>query len=34
MRHVDSREAVTHLQKAAELNPELPTVHSVLGVAS
>ncbi len=33
MRHVDSREAVTHLQKAAELNPELPTVHSVLGVA-
>jgi len=33
MRRVDSREAVTHLQKAAELNPELPTVHSVLGVA-
>jgi len=33
MRRVDSREAVTHLQKAAELNPELPTVHSLLGVA-
>jgi Flp pilus assembly protein TadD len=33
MRRVDSREAVTHLSKAAELNPELPTVHSLLGVA-
>jgi tetratricopeptide (TPR) repeat protein len=29
----DSREAVPELQRAAELNPDLPTVHSLLGVA-
>ncbi len=33
MRRVDSREAVPELQRAAELNPDLPTVHSLLGVA-
>jgi Flp pilus assembly protein TadD len=29
----DSRAAVPELQRAAELNPDLPTVHSLLGVA-
>jgi tetratricopeptide (TPR) repeat protein len=29
----DSREAVPELQRAAEINPDLPTVHSLLGVA-
>jgi tetratricopeptide (TPR) repeat protein len=29
----DSRQAVPELQRAAELNPDLPTVHSLLGVA-
>lgn len=33
MRRTDSREAVPELQRAAELNPDLPTVHSLLGVA-
>jgi tetratricopeptide (TPR) repeat protein len=33
MRRVDSRQAVPELQRAAELNPDLPTVHSLLGVA-
>jgi tetratricopeptide (TPR) repeat protein len=33
MRRVDSREAVPELRRAAELNPDLPTVHSLLGVA-
>ena len=33
MGRTDSREAVPELQRAAELNPDLPTVHSLLGVA-
>jgi len=33
MRLVDSRQAVPELQRAAELNPDLPTVHSLLGIA-
>ena len=33
MGRTDSREAVPELQRAAELNPALPTVHSLLGVA-
>jgi len=33
MRRTDSREAVPEMQRAAELNPDLPTVHSLLGVA-
>jgi len=33
MRRPDSREAVPELQRAAELNPDLPTVHSLLGIA-
>lgn len=33
MRRTDTRGAVPEFQRAAELNPELPTVHSLLGVA-
>jgi tetratricopeptide (TPR) repeat protein len=33
MRRVDSREAVPELQRAAEMKPDLPTVHSLLGIA-
>jgi tetratricopeptide (TPR) repeat protein len=33
MRKDDSRAAVPELQRAAELNPELPGVHSLLGIA-
>lgn len=33
LRKNDSRAAVPELQRAAELNPELPTVHSLLGIA-
>jgi tetratricopeptide (TPR) repeat protein len=33
MRKDDSRSAVVEFQKAAELNPDLPTVHSLLGIA-
>jgi tetratricopeptide (TPR) repeat protein len=33
MGRTDTREAVPELQRAAELNPDLPTVHSLLGVA-
>jgi tetratricopeptide (TPR) repeat protein len=33
MRRTDTRGAVPELQRAVELNPDLPTVHSLLGVA-
>jgi tetratricopeptide (TPR) repeat protein len=33
MRKDDSRAALAELQRAAELNPELPTVHSLVGIA-
>jgi Flp pilus assembly protein TadD len=33
MRRVDSRQAIPELQQTTELNPNLPTVHSLLGVA-
>jgi tetratricopeptide (TPR) repeat protein len=33
MRRPDSRQAVPELQRAVELNPDLPTVHSLLGIA-
>ena len=33
MGRTDTRQAVPEFQRAAELNPDLPTVHSLLGVA-